>query len=159
MPMRDALSSLLSRAVERRVREWIRDANAADDARIAELEGEIEKLKKKLSMAQGAIQASTAELMKLKTAGDEGRNVAQQAMQRATSALAAAESAAEGVTALELHLAEHAHPEADPQPEREAEGEAEPAGDHVCQVEGCGKPVRAKGYCARHYQQWKRGTL
>ncbi|MCB9683919.1 MAG: hypothetical protein H6738_01805 [Alphaproteobacteria bacterium] len=158
MPVRDALSSLLSRAVERRVREWIRDANAADDARIAELEGEIEKLKKKLSMTQGAIQASTAELMKLKGAADESRNVAQQAMQRATSALAAAESATEGVTALELHLAEHAEPE----PEdtgSEPEPEPEPKGDHLCQVDGCDKPVRAKGYCARHYQQWKRGTL
>ena len=29
----------------------------------------------------------------------------------------------------------------------------------TCKVEGCDEPYRAKGFCARHYQQWKRGRL
>ena len=39
------------------------------------------------------------------------------------------------------------------------EGE-EPAGDdEICLVEGCGETTRARGFCARHYQRWRRGTL
>ena len=29
----------------------------------------------------------------------------------------------------------------------------------VCKVDGCNKKIRAKGFCAAHYQQWRRGTL
>ena len=34
---------------------------------------------------------------------------------------------------------------------------ADPA--EPCSVPGCGGPVRSKGYCSAHYQQWRRGTL
>ncbi|MFO8055876.1 MAG: vegetative protein [bacterium] len=27
-----------------------------------------------------------------------------------------------------------------------------------CKIEGCGRPVRAKGYCDRHYKKWKKGA-
>ena len=29
----------------------------------------------------------------------------------------------------------------------------------TCQIEKCKHPYRAKGYCDRHYQQWRRGEL
>ena len=29
----------------------------------------------------------------------------------------------------------------------------------ACKVDGCSKKLRAKGFCAAHYQQWRRGTL
>ncbi len=29
----------------------------------------------------------------------------------------------------------------------------------VCKVPGCTEPIRAKGLCGRHYQQWRRGRL
>ena len=28
-----------------------------------------------------------------------------------------------------------------------------------CKLDSCGKPVRAKGFCSSHYQQWRRGSL
>lgn len=34
---------------------------------------------------------------------------------------------------------------------------AEPRG--ACKVHDCGQPVRSKGFCSAHYQQWRRGTL
>ncbi len=31
--------------------------------------------------------------------------------------------------------------------------------EKICIVDGCETKVRAKGYCGKHYQKWKRGTL
>ncbi len=29
----------------------------------------------------------------------------------------------------------------------------------TCKMSGCEKDVQAKGYCPRHYRQWKKGKL
>lgn len=29
----------------------------------------------------------------------------------------------------------------------------------TCKAEGCEAPVRAKGYCDRHYRKWKKGLM
>jgi hypothetical protein len=29
----------------------------------------------------------------------------------------------------------------------------------TCKANACGKPVRAKGYCDRHYRRWRKGKL
>ena len=29
----------------------------------------------------------------------------------------------------------------------------------VCRISGCDSPIRSKGLCGRHYQQWRRGRL
>ena len=29
----------------------------------------------------------------------------------------------------------------------------------TCKTEGCSKDVQAKGYCPRHYNQWRKGKL
>jgi hypothetical protein len=34
-----------------------------------------------------------------------------------------------------------------------------PARREKCKVPGCDDPGRARGFCARHYQKWRRGTL
>lgn len=66
----------------------------ADLKKAKDLEKEIIAMKKKLNMAMGAIQASTAQLATLKGTLD-------QTTQRATSALATGEAASDGLTGLE----------------------------------------------------------
>ena len=39
------------------------------------------------------------------------------------------------------------------------QGLSETASPKVCKVPGCDSPVRSKGFCGRHYQQWRRGRL
>jgi hypothetical protein len=111
--LRDTLKAWLVRAVEGSVESRVRAATepladrvARLELRAAELGEELERTRKKLSMATGAVQACTADLQKVRAAAEQSGNVAQQAMQRATSALAAAEAAAEGVAGLEAHAAE-----------------------------------------------------
>jgi len=29
----------------------------------------------------------------------------------------------------------------------------------ICKVDGCTDPYRSKGFCGRHYQAWRRGSL
>lgn len=31
--------------------------------------------------------------------------------------------------------------------------------EHLCSVEGCNRPVRARGWCGPHYHRWQRGDL
>ena len=31
------------------------------------------------------------------------------------------------------------------------------AKEGACKIEGCKRPVRAKGYCRIHYRKWRRG--
>ena len=51
-----------------------------------------------------------------------------------------------------------------PKPERAAKAEkaakaAAPYDGPPCRVEGCKQPVRAKGYCRKHFIAWRRGDV
>ena len=35
----------------------------------------------------------------------------------------------------------------------------EPTNTKACQVEGCKRPYRAKGYCQTHFKKWRRGEM
>lgn len=107
----------------------------------------VAQLEKKLSMALGAVQASSATVMQTRTTAEEALATARQAHQLATTARATAESAAEGVGSLEDKLA----------PEQPVTAAVRV--DDRCQVADCTEKHRAKGFCARHYQQWRRGVL
>ena len=43
-----------------------------------------------------------------------------------------------------------------PTPAAEADAQTDP---EACRVTGCSGKVRAKNFCGKHYQQWRRGTL
>lgn len=167
MPVRRILKSFVLKSVEPTVREWVdavrRETDelrteirrpAMDDAlatRLTTMEEESAQLKKKLSMAMGAIQAASAQIMQLKHEAEQAQNLAKQAMQRATSAQATAEAANEGVNQLEAPLHDAGHLEAP-----RADGKAEAP---RCKVEGCTSRARTRGMCTKHYKQLTNGTL
>ncbi len=149
------------------LREEVARSNAGGDT--SALEAEVAALKKKLNMAMGAIQASTASLMTTKATAEEAHKLATRADQRANSANAAAEAATDGVSGVEERLAAlvenlgsattaDAPKTAKKAPKKGAKAKKK-AEDDTCSVKGCTNKHRAKGYCAKHYQQWKRGTL
>lgn len=123
-------------------------ASAGPDPRVAGLEERVASLEKKLNMAMGAVQASSATLMTVRAVADEAATTAKQAHQLATTARATAESAAEGVSSLEERVALDT-----PTASLAVTPEEE------CRVDGCQGRHRAKGFCARHYQQWRRSHL
>jgi len=122
MGIRSTLGGIfLAPALDRSIRARVEEALTARDERIAELEGrlgasrdddrmtrleeEVAVLKRKLGMALGTIQATTADLVALRAMADDATTGASQARQHATSALSTAESAADGITALEDQVA------------------------------------------------------
>jgi hypothetical protein len=44
-------------------------------------------------------------------------------------------------------------------PAKAAKKAAAPYDGPPCRVEGCKQPVRAKGYCRKHYMSWRRGDV
>ncbi|MBN2577172.1 MAG: hypothetical protein JXP73_21605 [Deltaproteobacteria bacterium] len=44
-------------------------------------------------------------------------------------------------------------------PDANATAKTEAAPAKKCRVEKCKRPVRAKGYCRKHYAAWRRGKL
>ena len=113
--------------------------------RIVALEADVVALKKRLSMAMGALQAATAQLQEARRCADDALAIASRASQLATAATTTAESAADGARALAT-----APPPTAPVVRVEPD---------TCSVPGCLEQRRAKGMCARHYQQWKRGRI
>lgn len=140
---------------------------------VASLSEEVASLKKKVNMAMGAIQAATAQLMGVKNDAEAATGAAQRAAQAAVSARSTAESAAEGVSSMEAAIARleaalqggglaqpasAAHTESPETSEVPQNGDRH-EDDRGCDVPGCRNKHRARGFCARHYQQQRRGVL
>jgi hypothetical protein len=152
MNVRSFLGTMVStpaaRVLRKDIREIVEQALStrsfvmASELRAAE--ERIASLEKKLNMAMGAVQASSATLTQVRGSAEEALTAAKQALQLATTARATAESAVEGIGSIEDRL--------------EGSHEA-PAVDDKCRVPGCTERHRAKGFCARHYQQWRRSSL
>jgi hypothetical protein len=50
-------------------------------------------------------------------------------------------------------------PAAKPAAARSAKKAAAPYEGPPCRVEGCKQPLRAKGYCRKHFMAWRRGEV
>ena len=130
-----------------------------ESERLTALEAEITGLKKKLSMAMGALQAAQSQLADARKVADEALATSAKATQQAGRAAATAESAADGLKSLNAAVAAPAAEVAKPATRKAtAEGKVSAEAEE-CAVPDCHQEPRARGFCARHYQAWKRNSL
>lgn len=142
------------------VHEVLREQGYASPAEVQALRDELRALRTRVEK----VEARLPELVKL---AEEAKAAAASAPAPAPAPAAPAEDPRvaellERIAALEARaVAETASARADlatPEPEAEpAPLSAAPRGN--CKVPDCEHPVRSKGFCSAHYQQWRRGTL
>lgn len=146
------------------VHEVLREQGYASPAEVQGLRDELRALRARVEK----VEARLPELVKL---AEEAKAAAAAAATTPAPAPAAPVAPAEDprvaellerIAALEARsVAERASARADlaaPEPESEpAPLSAAPRG--ACKVPDCEHPVRSKGFCSAHYQQWRRGTL
>ena len=147
-PIRDALDAVggdLPRAMQHAVLRERRYAGPAEvdalrngarelQARLTALEGRVDTLATQLDAANAALrEARASELARVTALSEELANLRAAMASRATPATAS--------------------------PAEAAPASVPPRALAPCNVEGCGQPVRSKGLCSAHYQQWRRGSL
>jgi hypothetical protein len=179
--LRDELRDLRARveAVDKRLADLTRiteDARTAATATRAEIEAARTDAASARAEATTARTEATAARSDATAARKEARDAATAAAAAPSQAPLPDDVASEAhVAALEVRVSEleaelqvmrapveptpAAAPVAAPAPAQEAPAPltAEPHKD--CKVPGCAEPVRSKGFCSAHYQQWRRGTL
>ncbi len=99
---------------------------------------EVRELRNKLDRLEKSLENLTKALGTLQTEVEQAGAAAADALERAGRAEAAPAGPAKASAA-------KAAPKA--------------AGKKVCKVGDCDTHLRARGFCAKHYQKWKRGTL
>ncbi len=99
---------------------------------------EVRDLRNKLDRLEKSLENLTTALGTLKTEVEQAGAAASDALERASSAPA---------------------PKAKAKAPKAAPKKAAAPAGKVCKVADCETGVRARGFCAKHYQKWKRGTL
>ncbi len=130
---------ILESSVRTLVNDLIRDHDLASAAEVDALRRSLRGFEGRADDLQAKLGTAEAELAQLRDA-----------LATANASLAALQSESHG----------HAEPEApapvEPEP---TPAPAPPATPDACQVDGCTKKHRSKGFCSSHYQRWRRGTL
>jgi hypothetical protein len=158
----DALLPVLRRPVEDVIYETIDDRQIPTRTDFTEIRDLVNSLRGQLTGATGGVKrlAETVDELDERLEALEGRGDALAALQKQVADQQAA------LVALAADLADVVRAQkASPQPavtEASAPKAAAPAPATApagCQVDDCARKVRARGFCAKHYQQWRRGTL
>jgi hypothetical protein len=181
MGLRSTLSSLLSApvaaALEARVRQLVDAAldarDLADPAAVRDVSIEVERARRTTDEVRTELARVREALSSLGDAADTddlALRVAALATQddALTGAIEHLQARVQalGDLAAELRRAVEAvevragvAPSAAPPAPVAAEVRVEAATERGCKVPGCTAEHRARGFCGRHYQMWKRGTL
>ncbi len=87
--------------------------------------------------------------------------MAQESKETPKSAAAKKTKAGDKPAAKAVKTAKSADPAGDKAAKAKAKGKATPAvtDGPTCRAEGCKQAVRAKGYCRKHFMNWRRGTV
>lgn len=149
-------------ALSERLHGLIRKADAAQssaddvtdgalDVRIAAQAAAQADLEEALDALAARIESASADVGKLRAVIDSATESLNAAEQRAEQANAAANSATSRLAKIAASAQGGASP-ARPVAVR-------PDGDRGCKVPGCNGKHRARGFCGKHYQLWRRGNL
>lgn len=130
----DRLIPVLQTPVEDIIYEVLDQKGLPTRAEVRDLRNKLDRLEKTLTDLTSAFESLKEQADK---AADDAE-VAREAAEAAGSSTAARKKA----------------PVAAPKKKASA-----PAAEKACKIDDCGKSVRAKGFCAAHYQKFKRNTL
>ena len=136
-PLAERLVPILQTPVEDIIYEVLDQKGLPTRAEVRELRNKLDRLEKTLTDLTTALEGLRGTVDAVAAKADAAQ---QRASKAAGAALAKApeSSAAEPVVqAPEVEAPEH----------------------KLCKVDDCDKGIRAKGFCAAHYQRYKRGTL
>lgn len=141
----DRVVPLIQTPVEDIIYEVLDQKGLPTRAEVRDLRGRIDKLEKVLTDLKATLEGLRADL---NTAVATRPVVVAAAPSAAPSSPASASPPAPAIASVEP-------------PPVEASGDTAEAASSVksCRVDGCEGALRAKGFCAKHYQQWKRLTL
>lgn len=136
------------------VHEVLREHGYASPAEVEALRDELRSLKARVDGLGPMVDQLTA-------LAETAQAEAAAARGEADAARAAAAAVDPRVAPLEARVAalSAAHAPAPTVAEPAVEPEEPAAPRAGCKVDACPDPVRSKGFCSAHYQQWRRGTL
>lgn len=164
------LSAPLAAVLERRIRgvvEEVLDArDLADPASVRDLSIQVEQVRRGVEALEaevaacrealtGAAEPAGHEEVLLRLAGLAAED------EEITRQLAEVHERLQGLSdrVVALRQLVDAAPGAAAAPEQAERAAPAAEQDRGCKVPGCTQEHRARGFCARHYQMWKRGTL
>ena len=153
MAIIDLISSVVSKpagrilesSVRTLVNDLIRDHDLASAAEVDALRRSLRGLEGRADDLQAKLGTAEAEITELRDA-----------LANSNAALATANA---GLAALQAETHDHVEPEVPAPAEQPTPAPAPAATPDGCQVPGCTKKHRSKGFCSSHYQRWRRGTL
>lgn len=163
MPLADRVASILagpaSRVLDTPIRETIdavlRDRGYAAPAEIDTLRSDARDLRTRLTALQTRIDGLAAQLEAAHTALRDARATQDPRVDELTAQISTLRAR---VKELEAHAAVDGGRDRS-SAAQDAPPTLPPRALASCKVDECGQPVRSKGFCSAHYQQWRRGTL
>ena len=157
----DALLPVFRRPVEDVIYETIDERQIPTRTDFTEIRDLVNSLRGQLTGATGGVKrlAETVDELDERLEALEGQGEAMAALrQQVADQQAALVALAADLAAVVRAQKAPPAPAAAPAKVSETATVAAPTADG-CQVDACARKVRARGFCAKHYQQWRRGTL
>ena len=159
----DSLLPLLRRPVEDIIYQTIDDRQIPSRSDFRELRDLANSLRGQLTGAVGGVKRLADRIEALEDELSTSKEAARQLQTEVEGLRAELAGLREGGPATEPLAGEAVAPDAGPaKPEKEESPANEPpevTAEEHCAVTDCDQQARARGFCARHYQQWRRGKL
>jgi len=148
----DRLVPAMQTPVEDIIYEVLDQKGLPTRSEVRDLRNKLDRLEKTIGEFSAALEGLRGDVEQVGAAAERARSAAAASPAPAKPAAkkAAPKKAAPKKAAAKKPAAKKAAPK---------KAAAKKAGAKVCRSSGCGGTIRAKGFCGKHYMQFKRGTL